>query len=72
MRKFQRVLAPASLFFFLGGGRVERTVDLFQAWFFGDWRGRMFMERTPVTGELELLVNIDVLISEDLRPRLLR
>jgi hypothetical protein len=43
-------------------------VDLFQAWLFWDWRGRMFMEWTPVTGELELLVNIDVLISEDLRP----
>jgi hypothetical protein len=40
-------------------------VDLFQAWFFGDWRSRMSMERTPVAGELQLFVNIDVLISED-------
>ena len=40
-------------------------MDLFQAWFFGDWRSRMFMERTPVAGELQLFVNIDVLISED-------
>jgi hypothetical protein len=43
-------------------------VDLFQAWLFWDWRSRMFVERTPVTGELQLFVNIDVLISEDLRP----
>jgi hypothetical protein len=50
-------------------------VETNQAWLFGDWRGCMFMERTPVTGELELLVNIDVLISEDFGtppPRLLR
>jgi hypothetical protein len=40
-------------------------VDLFQAWFFGDWRSRMSMERTPVARELQLFVNIDVLISED-------
>jgi hypothetical protein len=57
---------------FLGGGGVgletKRTVDLFQAWLLWDWRSRMFVERTPVTGELQLFVNIDVLISEDLRP----
>jgi hypothetical protein len=28
----------------------------------------MFVEWTPVTGEAQLLMNIDVLISEDLRP----
>ena len=53
---------------FRGGGVWKRTVDLFQAWLFGDWRSRMFVKRTPMTGELQLLVNIDVLISEDLRP----
>ncbi len=28
----------------------------------------MFVEWTPVTGEVQLLMNIDILISEDLRP----
>jgi hypothetical protein len=47
---------------------TKQTVDLFQAWLFWDWRSRMFVERTPVTGEAQLLMNVDVLISEDLRP----
>ena len=28
----------------------------------------MFVERTPVTGEFQLFVNIEVLISENLHP----
>lgn len=46
-------------------GKRKRTVNVFQAWLFWDRRGCMFMERTPVSGELELLANIDVLISDD-------
>jgi hypothetical protein len=47
---------------------TKQTVDHFQAWLFWDRRSRMFVEWTPVTGEAQLLMNIDVLISEDLRP----
>jgi hypothetical protein len=43
-------------------------VDLFQTWLFRDRCRRMFVERTPVTGEVQLLMDIEVLISKDLRP----
>ena len=46
----------------------KRTVGLFQAWLFRDRCRRVFVKRSPVTGEVQLLVNIEVLISEDLRP----
>jgi hypothetical protein len=53
-------------------GEKKRTVDLFQAWLSRDRCSRMFVERAPVTGEIQLLMNVDALISEDLRPQLLR
>jgi hypothetical protein len=51
-----------------GEGWKQRTMHLFQTWLFWDWCSGMFVERTPVTGELQLFMNIDALISEDLHP----
>ena len=46
-----------------------RTVDFFQAWFFWDGGCCVFVERAPIAREVQLLVNIDILIPEDLRPQ---
>lgn len=43
-------------------------MDLFQAYLFRGGGGRVFVERAPVTGEGQLLVDIEVLIPEDLHP----
>jgi len=43
-------------------------VDLIQAWLFRDGGRRVFVERTPIMREVQLLMNIYVLIPEDLRP----
>lgn len=44
------------------------TVDLIQTWLFRDGGCRVFVERTPMMREVQLLMNIHVLIPEDLRP----
>lgn len=50
----------------------RRTVDLFQAGLFWNGGRCVFVERAPVAREVELLVDIDVLIAEDLRPWFVR
>jgi hypothetical protein len=44
-------------------------VDLFQAWLFRNGGGRVSVEWAPVAGEVQLLMDIDVLVAENLRRR---
>lgn len=41
------------------------TVDFLEPWFFGDGGGCVLVQRSIVTGQVELFVNVDFLIAQD-------
>lgn len=45
--------------------RVGFTVDFLEPWFFGDGGGCVLVQRSIVTGQVELFVNVDFLIAQD-------